>query len=89
MTSTTRSRADPEAAAAAPAEEPVDDDVSAGLRIPPTIDMSTTKVDPESVDLGWFDRYTTGEVPVQEGPAVGADPSESDDDGRPDGNAAG
>jgi hypothetical protein len=79
--------ADPVAAVAA--EEPsVDDtlvdlseqDVSAGLRIPPGIDMSTTKVDPASVDLAWFDRYTTGEVPIL-GPS---DPDVADDGDRKD-----
>jgi hypothetical protein len=42
-----------------------DEDVSAGLRIPEGIDMSTSAVDPASVDLEWIDRYTTGEVPTQ------------------------
>ena len=42
-----------------------EDDVSAGLRIPEGIDMSTSAVDPASVDLEWMDRYTTGEVPTQ------------------------
>ena len=52
---------------AEPPTDVPDEDVSAGLRIPPGIDMSTTSVDPASVDLAWFDRYTTGEVPAQDG----------------------
>jgi hypothetical protein len=47
------------------APDAAEDDVSAGLRIPEGIDMSTSAVDPASVDLEWIDRYTTGEVPTQ------------------------
>jgi hypothetical protein len=48
-----------------PVEGVADEDVSAGLRIPEGIDMSTSAVDPDSVDLEWIDRYTTGEQPAQ------------------------
>lgn len=51
----------------------VDEDVSAGLRIPDGIDMSRSVVDPATVDLAWIDRYTTGEHPVQPPDADGTE----------------
>ena len=70
----------PESHGTAPPADVPDEDVSAGLRIPPGIDMSTTSVDPASVDLAWFDRYTTGEVPIEDGVQEPARPPAPDED---------